>query len=193
MKSFGYKKMYIGGQLLDASSKSRKEVICPGTDEPVAEIAWATREDALAALESAKEGFKKWSALSISERTKWMMKFRDIVIENEVLLRESISYEMGKTYESAEEDYITVVNSLQWYSDEIKRRRDEMIPDEDGNFDHVMVSQPAGVVAAFLAWNFPLAKRWLQSRASISGGMQHNYTSFNQFSFISLYNRGIAA
>jgi len=131
-------------------------VICPGNDETVAEIAWATKEDALLALNSAKEGFKKWSAMPISERVRWMMKFREVVIENEVLLREAISYEMGKTYEGAEEDYITVVNALQWYSEEIKRRRDEMIPDEDGNFDHIMVSQPAGVAVAFLAWNFPL-------------------------------------
>jgi succinate-semialdehyde dehydrogenase/glutarate-semialdehyde dehydrogenase len=154
--NYGYKKLYINGQLTDSSSKEKKAVICPGTDEPIAEIAWATREDALKALESAKNGFKKWSALSISERVRWMMKFREEVMQNEVLLREAISNEMGKTYEGAEEDYITVVNALQWYAEEIKRRRDEIIPDEDGNFDHLMVSQPAGVVVAFLAWNFPL-------------------------------------
>lgn len=156
MKTFGYKKLYIDGELVDASSKAKKDVMCPGTDEAVASIAWATSEDAIKALKSAKEGFRKWSRMSLVDRTRWMSKFRDIVIENEVLIRETIMYEMGKTYEGAEEDYGTVVNALQWYPEEMKRTRDEMIPDEEGNFTHKMITQPAGVVVAFLAWNFPL-------------------------------------
>jgi succinate-semialdehyde dehydrogenase / glutarate-semialdehyde dehydrogenase len=156
MKTFGYKKLYIDGELVNASSNNRRDVICPGTDESVAEIAWATGEDALKALKSSQEGFSIWSRLSLKERTRWMMKFRDIVLENETQIREAIMYEMGKTFEGAQEDFDTVVNALQWYPEEMKRTRDQMIPDEDGNFSHLMVSQPRGVVVAFLAWNFPL-------------------------------------
>jgi succinate-semialdehyde dehydrogenase/glutarate-semialdehyde dehydrogenase len=156
MKTFGYKKLYINGELVDASSKEKREVVCPGTELPVAEIAWATKDDALAALKSAKEGFDYWSSLSLNERTGWMMKLREVVIQHEELIRESVMYEMGKTYEGAGEDYDTVVNALQWYADEMKHSRDEILADEDGNFSHRMVSQPAGVAVAFLAWNFPL-------------------------------------
>jgi succinate-semialdehyde dehydrogenase / glutarate-semialdehyde dehydrogenase len=156
MKTFGYKKLYINGELVDASSKAKRDVICPGTDEAIGSIAWATKEDALKALKSSQEGFRKWSVLSLKDRIRWMMKFRDIVIENEVLIRESVMYEMGKTYGGAGEDYETVVNALQWYSEEMNHSRDEILQDEDGNFNHKMISQPAGVAVAFLAWNFPL-------------------------------------
>ena len=156
MRNFGYKKLYIDGVLVDASSNAKKDVICPATDTSIAEIAWATKEDALKALTSAQEGFKYWSKLSLKERSEWMSKFRDIVIENEELIRESVMYEMGKTYEGAGEDYDTVVNALHWYPEEMKHQRDEMLADEEGDFTHKMVSQPVGVAVAYLAWNFPL-------------------------------------
>lgn len=156
MHLFGYKKFYINGELADASKNQKKSVICPGNNEQVAEIAWASKEDALKALESAEKAFRKWSVLPLGERTRWMMKFRDAVIDNETLIREAVMYEMGKTYEGAAEDYETVVNALTWYPEEMKRKRDEILPDEDGNFSHRMITQPAGVAVAFLAWNFPL-------------------------------------
>jgi succinate-semialdehyde dehydrogenase/glutarate-semialdehyde dehydrogenase len=156
MKTFGYKKLYIDGELMDSSTKATRDVICPGTDQAVAQIAWAGREDALKALESAQKGFAKWSALSLNDRIRWMMKFREAVMENEILIREAVMYEMGKTFEGAQEDYETVVNALQWYAEEMKHSRDEILADEDGNYSHQMVSRPAGVAVAFLAWNFPL-------------------------------------
>lgn len=170
MKTFGYKKLYIDGDLTDASLKAKRSVICPGTDEQVAEVAWASKEDALKALKSAEEGFKKWSALSLKERTLWMLKFRDVVIEHETLIREAIMYETGKTYEGAREDFETVINALEWYPEEMKRTRDEILPDEDGDFTHNIISQPAGVAVAFLAWNFPLLNAGFKLGPALAAG-----------------------
>jgi len=39
--NFNYRKMYVNGQLCDAAAGTRKAVICPGTEEQIAEIAWA--------------------------------------------------------------------------------------------------------------------------------------------------------
>jgi succinate-semialdehyde dehydrogenase/glutarate-semialdehyde dehydrogenase len=153
---FGYKKLYIGGELIDSSSKEKFDVICPGTEEKIAEIAWANKVDAEKALAKAAEGFKYWSKLTIEERTDWMLKLREEVIAREKDLREAIMYEMGKTYEAAEEDFETVVNALEWYPQEMQHRREEIIPDIQGTHHHLIVSEPAGVAIAFLAWNFPL-------------------------------------
>jgi succinate-semialdehyde dehydrogenase/glutarate-semialdehyde dehydrogenase len=65
-------------------------------------------------------------------------------------------YEMGKTWEGTEEDYETVIDALQWYPEEMKHMRDEILIDVDNSHRHQVISQPAGVVVAFLAWNFPL-------------------------------------
>jgi succinate-semialdehyde dehydrogenase/glutarate-semialdehyde dehydrogenase len=153
---FGYKKLYIKGQLKDSSSQTRKEVFCPGTEEKVAEIAWASKEDALIALESAREGFEYWSALPLEKRAQWMLRLREAVIEKAEYLRSAIMYEMGKPWEATEEDYETVINALAWYPEEMKRTRDEILPDIQNTHSHKIIRQPAGVAVAFLAWNFPL-------------------------------------
>jgi len=154
--NFGYKKLYINGELVDASNSAKHDVICPGTEEKIAEIACATKEDTLKALETAQQGFERWSNFSLAERTQWMLKLRDAVIAKEELIRESIMYEMGKPWEGTEEDYETVVNALQWYPEEMRHMRDEILKDVENTHQHQMVSQPAGVAVAFLAWNFPL-------------------------------------
>ena len=54
--NFGYQKLYIGGNLVDAVSKKRQPVICPADDKKIAEIAWAGIKDAQLALEAAQIG-----------------------------------------------------------------------------------------------------------------------------------------
>jgi succinate-semialdehyde dehydrogenase/glutarate-semialdehyde dehydrogenase len=153
---FGYKKVYINGEMLDAVGKSRQDVICPATDEKVAQIAWAGAADAQAALESARAGFLYWSALSKEERSDWMLRLHDAFSTREEIIRKAVMYESGKTWEGAGEDFSTVVNALTFYSSEMLKQQDEFLPDGSNHFEHRITRVPIGVVAAFLAWNFPL-------------------------------------
>ncbi|MEN6363405.1 MAG: NAD-dependent succinate-semialdehyde dehydrogenase [Bacteroidales bacterium] len=154
--NFGYKKLYIGGELRDAISGAKKDVICPATNEVVGQVAWAGVEDAELALVEAQKGFKYWSKLSLGERTKWMMKLREEVLKNDDLLRKAVVMEMGKSYDAAWEDIESIVNALEFYPGAMRNMHDEIIPDLENTHRHKMVNQPAGVAVAYLAWNFPL-------------------------------------
>lgn len=155
-QNFGYKKLYLDGQLVDAVSGERAEVICPATGKVIAEIAKAGKQDAEKALQSAQEGFQYWSKLSLSERTVWMDKLRTAVLDKEHELRSAIIHEMGKTYAGAWEDIEAVINALEWYPAAMKNLREEQIPDYENTHTHKMIQKPAGVAVAYLAWNFPL-------------------------------------
>ena len=50
---FGHKKLYIAGQLTEASNGKTFEVICPADEKPTATIAWASKEDTQRALNAA--------------------------------------------------------------------------------------------------------------------------------------------
>ena len=154
--NFGYKKLYIDGRLYDAEDGSRQKVICPANGDEVAEIAEAGLKDTLKALKSAQQGFKYWSKLSLKERTSWMKKLRKAILEKERELRLAMIYEMGKTYEGSYEDIEALSNALEWYPNAMKNYRDEQILDYEGTHSHKMIHKPAGVVVAYLAWNFPL-------------------------------------
>ncbi len=154
--NFGYNKLYIGGELVDAENQEREQVICPATGEAIAEVAKAGKADAEKALIAADKGFKYWSKLSLAKRTEWMLKLREEVLKNEDLLRQAMVHEMGKTYEGAWEDIEAVINGLEWYPNAMKNYREEQIPDYEGTHTHKMIHQPAGIAVAYLAWNFPL-------------------------------------
>lgn len=155
-ENFGYKKLYINGKLQDAESGEREDIICPATGEVIAQVAKAGKADAEKALESASKGFKFWSKLSLSERTKWMLKLRDAILSKEHELRTAMVHEMGKTYSGSQEDIDRLTEALEWYPAAMKNLREEQIPDYENTHSHKMISKPAGVAVAYLAWNFPL-------------------------------------
>ena len=155
-QNFGYKKLYIDGQLVDAVSGEREDVICPATGEVIAQVAKAGKADAEKALISSQRGFKYWSKLSLSERTEWMLKLRDAILEKSDELRNAMVHEMGKTYAGSEEDIDRLTEALEWYPNAMKNLREEQIPDYEGTHTHKMISKPAGVAIAYLACNFPL-------------------------------------
>lgn len=148
--------MYIGGKLVDAISGAKKEIICPATNEAMAEIAYAGKADAELALIEAEKGLKVWSKMPLSERTEWMMKFREEVLKNDDILRKAIMFEMGKSYEAAAEDVQLLADGLEFYPQAMRNMHDEIIPDTENTHRHKIVNQPTGVAVAYLAWNFPL-------------------------------------
>ncbi len=154
--NFGSLKLYIGGALVEATHGGQKTILCPADEKPIAEVAWADEADALKALEAAQDGFKYWSELRLSERTKWMSKLRTAILEKETILRQAIIHEMGKTYEGSYEDIEAITNALEFYPKAMSEIKDEAIPDPENTHKHVMVHQAAGVAVAYLAWNFPL-------------------------------------
>ncbi len=167
---FGHRKLYIDGVLTNASNGRTFEVISPADEKPTATIAWASGEDTQRALKAAQSGFEYWSKLPLEERLAWIDKLRNKIIENSDLLRESIMYEMGKTWEGSEEDLTSITNSLKYYSDEIQKRNDVTIDDWEGSHEHRMVSQPLGVAVAFLAYNFPLLNLGFKLGPALAAG-----------------------
>ena len=167
---FGYKKLYINGTLRDASDGGTYEVVCPADETAIASIAWALESDTQQALESAQQGFEYWSVLPLSERLAWIDKLRNKLLENRDLLRESIMYEMGKVWEGTEEDLTSITDSLRFYSEEIINREDVLIEDKEGTHEHRVVSQPLGVVVAFLAYNFPLLNLGFKLGPALAAG-----------------------
>ena len=167
---FGQKKLYINGQLTDAASGKTYDVVCPGNEEVISKIAWAGKEDTQNTLQAAQEGFEYWSKLPVEERVVWIDKLRNKLLENRDLLRETIMYEMGKVWEGTDEDLTSITNSLQYYGEEIAKRGDLHIEDREGTHEHRVVSQPLGVVVAFLAYNFPLLNLGFKLGPALAAG-----------------------
>ncbi|NJB84018.1 aldehyde dehydrogenase family protein [Wenyingzhuangia aestuarii] len=167
---FGHKDLYVDGQLVSATNNSTFEVVCPGTEQAIATISWATKEDTLRTLDAAQKGFEYWSQIPVSERVSWMHKLRDAILERANDLREAIVFEMGKTWEGSEEDVTSITNSLQYYAEEILKVQDLDIKDKEGTHTHTVIKQPLGVAVAFLAYNFPLLNLGFKLGPALAAG-----------------------
>ncbi|SHJ11249.1 aldehyde dehydrogenase family protein [Pseudozobellia thermophila] len=167
---FGHKNLYFDGELKAALNDKKFEVISPATEKAVATISWADISDTQKTLESARQGFEFWSKLPLEKRLEWIDKLRNKILENAELLRESIMYEMGKTWAGTLEDLTSITDSLQFYSQEIKKRTDLVIDDREGSHEHKVISQPLGVVVAFLAYNFPLLNLGFKLGPALAAG-----------------------
>ena len=150
----GYKQMYLDGALVDG--QGRLEVRNPATEEVVGTVTTAGLEDVQRALAAARDAFPGWASTPIAERQDWMLRLREEIIKEEDYLRDCIHQEMAKPWGGTLEDFESVRNSLKFYAEEISRVRDEALPDRAGTHEHRLVHEPVGVVAAFIAWNFPL-------------------------------------
>lgn len=167
---FGYKKMYIGGQLCDSASGKYEDVVCPGTGKVIARLAIAAKEDTERALEAAQEGFNYWSKLSLDERNVWIAKLREAVIARRDELQFSVMYEMGKTWESADEDINMIIDALDYYPNEMARYHGHLLNDMAGSHTHMLVHEPRGVAVGILAWNFPMLNVAYKVSPAIAAG-----------------------
>ena len=148
------KHLYICGRLVDTGAYA--SVVNPATEATVAAIAVAGEEETEAALDGAAEAFDSWGAAPVAERVGWMRRLREAVVGHEEHLRNCVHLELGKPWEATFEDFEALVNSLEYYADEILKIQPEPLADRDGTHAHTLFREPAGVVGAFLAWNFPL-------------------------------------
>lgn len=161
-------KIYVDGQLIDGETKI--DVFNPANEELVATVTAGGMGDVHRALQSARDAFPKWAATSIAERQDWMRKLRDEVIANEDYIRTCVHHEMGKPWDQTREDWDRLVVSLDFYAEEIARLHDFGMPDRAGTHTHKMVYEPAGVVVAFLAWNFPVLNIAFKLGPAIAAG-----------------------
>lgn len=148
------KSLYINGKVVKGSREY--QVINPATESSVATLYVGGEQEALEALQSAKNAFEPWSTAPVNDRVDWMMKLKQAVKEREHDLRLCVHLEMGKSWASTEGDFSMLLDSLDYYATLIKEKTLEDESQSVENYRHQIQRQPIGVVAAFLAWNFPL-------------------------------------
>jgi len=148
----------IGGEWVGKSEKI--EVVYPYTGEVIARVSRAGEEDALRAVEIAREGFKDMSSLSAWERYYILRKASEILEKREEEFARTLVMEVGKTLREARTEVKRAVQTLLFSAEEAKRIGGETFPvDAHPNGTGKVgfyVRVPAGIVSAITPFNFPL-------------------------------------
>ena len=92
---------WIGGKPVAGSTDRTSPVWNPATGEQQAEVALASVDDVDTAVRTARSAFERWGQSSLSQRTKVLFNFRELVNANVQRLAEAISDEHGKVVSDA--------------------------------------------------------------------------------------------
>ncbi|WP_300543389.1 NAD-dependent succinate-semialdehyde dehydrogenase [Maricaulis sp.] len=146
---------FIGGQWVTGTSSF--EVSNPANGEVIAEVGDVGAEGARQAVTKAAEAFETWKKVSPFERARILMKWYDLILENQADLAKLITLEMGKTYREARGEVVYGAGFIEWSAEEAKRVHGETLPTPFPNSRGWTIRQPIGVVGCITPWNFPNA------------------------------------
>jgi succinate-semialdehyde dehydrogenase/glutarate-semialdehyde dehydrogenase len=149
--------LLIDGQWTPATGGGTVVVEDPATTEPLAEVADAQADDALAALDAAERAQPGWASTSSRERAEFLRRAFEAVRSARGRLGTLISLEMGKPLNEslAEVDY--AAEFLRWFSEESARIGGDYRTSPDGATRILVGRYPVGPSLLITPWNFPLA------------------------------------
>jgi succinate-semialdehyde dehydrogenase/glutarate-semialdehyde dehydrogenase len=151
------KRLYIGGEWRDASGGATLEVIDPATEEPIAEVADATPEDATAALDAAVEMQPEWGGSAPNDRAGILWKAFELLMERADELALLMTLEMGKPIAESKAEIVYAADFFRWFSGEALRIDGNYKQFANGTSRVLVMKQPVGPSLMITPWNFPMA------------------------------------
>jgi len=147
--------VWIDNQLLPANNHF--EVLNPSTGACIGTAAYNDAADVDAAVDSARRGFERWSALKPSEREHTLIKAADALMARADELINLIIDESGSTLSKARMEVTYSASMLRAAAGESRRLYGETIPHDRPSRLSLVIREPLGVVASISPFNAPLA------------------------------------
>ena len=151
------KKLLIANEWRDAASGQTMEVINPATEEVIATVPVAGAADVDAAVQAARAALNgPWGSMSARERGRLVSRLADRLMEKADEIARLETLHNGKPIaESRHIEIPAAAECLEYYAGWADKVTGETIPVK-GNYLTYTLREPLGVVAAIVAWNFPL-------------------------------------
>src|ERR671935_1644996 len=151
------KHLYIGGEWIDATDGRTLEVLDPATGEALCEVADATPEDAMRALDAAVETQDEWRAGTPIERGEIPRKGFEKLVERADELALLMTLEMGKPIAESKAEIAYAAEFFRWFSGEATRIHGQFNMAGNGVGRVLTMKQPIGPSILITPWNFPMA------------------------------------
>jgi len=146
---------FIGGKPYPSKSAEWRDVTNPATQEVVARVPFATREEVELAVANAQEAFQTWRETSLSARMRIMLKLQHLIREHQAEIAQLITREHGKTLPDAEGEVGRGLEVVEHACSITTLQLGEIAENAATGVDVYNLLQPLGVGAGITAFNFP--------------------------------------
>ncbi len=151
------KQLYIGGEWIDASEGRTLPVEDPATGEALCEVADATPEDALTALDAAVDKQAEWASVPAIERGEILRRAFEKLTERADELALLMTLEMGKPVAESKSEIAYAAEFFRWFAGEATRVHGQFNVSGNGVGRVLTMKQPIGPSIMITPWNFPMA------------------------------------
>lgn len=162
--------LLIGGRWVPASDRSTFAVHDPATGEVIAEIADATPEDGIAALDAAVAAQDAWAATAPRVRGEILRKAWELLMARRDEFALLMTREMGKPLAEAQGEVTYGGEFLRWFSEEAVRIAGRYGTNPEGTGHMIVSHRPVGPCYLITPWNFPLAMATRKAGAALAAG-----------------------
>jgi succinate-semialdehyde dehydrogenase / glutarate-semialdehyde dehydrogenase len=165
-----HRQLFIGGEWVPARDKAVFEVIDPADESVICEVADASPEDALAALDAADAAQDSWAATPPRERGEILRRTFEAVMDQAKDVAELISLEMGKPVAEAHGEIVFGAEFFRWFAEEAPRINGSWLAAPGGGSRFLTMRRPVGPCLLITPWNFPLAMAARKIGPAIAAG-----------------------
>ncbi len=141
--------LFIGGEEVAPSGDQWFTTLDPATEEPLAEVARATVEDAEHAVDVARAAYEqRWGSLPGRERAKYLFRIARILQERSREFAVLETLDGGKPIKESRDVDVPLAAAHFWYYAGWADKLEYAFPGRE--------ARPLGVAAQVIPWNFPL-------------------------------------
>ena len=161
--------LYIGGVWQDGGAGTFP-VIDPATGNTLVEIADATPEDGIRALDAAVAAQDAWAATPPRTRSDILRRAFDLLMARADEFALLMTLEMGKPLAEARGEVTYGGEFLRWFSEEAVRIAGRYGTNPEGTGRMVVSQRPVGPCFFITPWNFPLAMATRKIAPALAAG-----------------------
>lgn len=162
--------LFVGGEWRPAASGKRFAVVNPATEATIAEVADASVEDAVLAIDAAEAASGAWAATPPRQRGEILRRAFEIMMERAEPLARMIVEENGKALADARSEIAYAAEFFRWYSEEAVRTFGEIGIAPGGQNSIVVTYRPVGTALLITPWNFPAAMATRKIAPALAAG-----------------------
>ena len=147
---------YINGKFVAPAKGNYFDVVSPIDGKVFTQAAHSTKEDLEIAVDAAHEAFKTWGKTSATERSILLNKIADVIENNLAYIAAVETVDNGKPIrETMAADIPLAIDHFRYFASVI-RAEESSITELDSQTVSIALSEPLGVIAQIIPWNFPI-------------------------------------
>jgi malonate-semialdehyde dehydrogenase (acetylating) / methylmalonate-semialdehyde dehydrogenase len=161
---------WIGGRAVASESGRSGPVYNPATGQQTGAVDFATAEEVDHAVQTAKEAFPAWRALSLSRRTELFFRIRELVRERRDEIARILTSEHGKVFSDAKGEVTRGLEVIEFCCGLPQLLKGGFSEQASTGIDVYSIRQPLGVVGGITPFNFPaMVPMWMWAPALACG------------------------